>query len=65
MIGEPKGEAEPPPEALEDLAQRKAQADRRDISGVAFGDPPSGRSALDRKMRLAAERGVHWSEVKD
>jgi hypothetical protein len=48
---------EPSPSALADLAKRQAVADTRDNTGRLLGDPPPGRSALDRK-REAAERVV-------
>jgi hypothetical protein len=45
----------PSPKALEDLARRRALGERTDVTGRLLGDPPPGRSALDRK-REAAER---------
>lgn len=39
----------PSPKALADLERRKATPDTRDNTGRLLGDPPPGRSALDRK----------------
>jgi hypothetical protein len=47
-------DAQPSEKALADLARRKAIPDTRDNTGRLLGDPPPGRSALDRK--LEAER---------
>lgn len=55
---------EPSPQALADRAKRAALPDTRDLTGRLLGDPPPGRSALDRK--LAAARGeVQWLEELD
>lgn len=45
----------PSEKALADLARRQATPDTRDNTGRLLGDPPPGRSALDRK-RAAEER---------
>lgn len=47
-------EVKPHPRALADLERRKALGDRPDLTGRMLGDPPPGRSALDRK-RAAEE----------
>jgi hypothetical protein len=51
--------------ALNDRDERASLPETRSLSGILLGDPPAGRSALDRKKMLAAERGCHWTEVKD
>jgi hypothetical protein len=40
---------QPSAAALADLARRQAIPDTRDNTGRLLGDPPPGRSALDRK----------------
>lgn len=48
----------PSPRALADLERRKALGPRPDLTGRLMGDPPPGRSALDKKLeaeRRAAE----------
>jgi hypothetical protein len=47
-------EEKPSPKALADLKRRQAMGERPDLTGRMLGDPPPGRSALDRK--LEAER---------
>ena len=55
---------EPNPKALADRERRSRIPDTRDLTGRLLGDPPPGRSALDRK--LAAARGeVQWLEALD
>jgi hypothetical protein len=44
----------PSPKALADLARRQALGPRADLTGRMLGDPPPGRSALEKK--LEAER---------
>jgi hypothetical protein len=52
-IGQPPGHQEKPdPRALADLARRKALGPRPDLTGRMLGDPPPGRSALDRKLEV-------------
>jgi hypothetical protein len=57
-IKDTPADVEPPsPKALADLERRRALGDRPDITGRMLGDPPPGRSALDRKReREEAER---------
>lgn len=64
MANSPSGNM-PSAEALNDRDDRASLPETRTLSGVLLGDPPAGRSALDRKKMLAAARGCHWSEVKD
>jgi hypothetical protein len=52
--GAPGHTEKPSPQALADLKRRKALGPRADLTGRMLGDPPPGRSALDRK--LEAER---------
>lgn len=53
--GPPSGHQErPSPWALADLDRRKALGPRADLTGRMMGDPPPGRSALEKK--LEAER---------
>ena len=42
-------DVQPSAAALADLARRQAIPDTRDTTGRLLGDPPPGRSALDRK----------------
>lgn len=44
-------DTQPSPKALADLARRKATPDTRDNTGRLLGDPPPGRSALDRRRQ--------------
>lgn len=54
-IGVPPGhEEKPSPKALADRERRVALGPRADLTGRLLGDPPPGRSALER--RLEAER---------
>lgn len=59
--GAPGADAKPSRKALADLERRRALGDREDLTGRLLGDPPPGRSALDRKreaeMRKAIEEG--------
>jgi hypothetical protein len=54
--------AKPSPKALADLARRKATPDTRDNTGRLLGDPPPGRSALDKKLAAEARRQLGWPE---
>lgn len=50
-IGSPPGhEEKPSPRALADRARRQAMGPRADLTGRLLGDPPPGRSALERKI---------------
>jgi len=52
--GAPGSGQKPSKRALADLERRNAMGERSDLTGRLLGDPPPGRSALDRK--LEAER---------
>lgn len=47
---------EPCRQALADLERRKALGPREDLTGRLLGDPPPGRSALDRKLEAQRRR---------
>ncbi len=51
-------EVEPSREALADRARREKTPDTRDVTGRLLGDPPPGRSALDRKRAAEARRAA-------
>lgn len=53
--------SQPSPKALADRARRQQLPETRDNTGVLLGDPPAGRSALDRKLE-ATKREVLWLE---
>lgn len=59
--GAPGTDQRPSRAALADLERRQALGPRQDITGRLLGDPPPGRSALDRKreaeLRKAIEEG--------
>jgi hypothetical protein len=61
--GPPGGGEKPSPKALEDLARRKALGDRADLTGRLLGDPPPGRSALDRKREARLAKAIE--ETRD
>ena len=52
------------PKALADLERRRALGPRADLTGQLLGDPPPGRSALDRK-REAEEREAAGQQQQD
>jgi hypothetical protein len=54
----------PSPKALADLARRRALGPRPDLTGRMLGDPPPGRSALDRKLE-AERRRLEQSRIED
>lgn len=52
---------QPSPAALADLARRRAMGETRSNTGQILGDPPAGRSALDRKR--AAEEAARLAKL--
>lgn len=55
---------QPSLKALADLERRNAMPDTRDNTGRLLGDPPPGRSALDRK-RAAANPQPHINPFEE
>lgn len=47
------GDGGPSAAALKALLARRQAAERRDLTGRLLGDPPPGRSALDRRLGAA------------
>lgn len=56
-------EQQPSPTALADRARRQAMPETRDLTGILQGDPPAGRSALDRKREAEMRRELAWIET--
>lgn len=55
----PGQDHEPPsPRALADRARREAMAEGRDLTGRMLGDPPAGRSALDKLREREARKAA-------
>lgn len=52
---------QPSPKALADRERRQRIPDTRDNTGRLMGDPPPGRSALDKKLN-ATRQEVNWLE---
>lgn len=60
------GHEQPPsPEALADRDRRMMTPDTRSLTGRAMGDPPPGRSALEKKLAEAAKPKRKWWETMD
>lgn len=53
---------QPSAAALADLARRQAIPDTRDNTGRLLGDPPPGRSALDRRREGEMRRQEQGDE---
>jgi hypothetical protein len=53
----PERHEQPGSWALRDLARRKNLPETRDLTGILMGDPPNGRSALEKK-RAAEQRAA-------
>ena len=49
VLHQPADYTQPDPGALADRARRMLMPETRDLTGLLMGDPPAGRSALDRK----------------
>lgn len=49
VLKQPADYTQPDPQALADRDRRKLLPESRDLTGILLGDPPAGRSALDRK----------------
>jgi hypothetical protein len=62
--GAPGHTEKPSPQALADRARRRALGERQDLTGRMLGDPPPGRSALDRKLE-AERRRLEQSRIED
>jgi hypothetical protein len=52
VMQQPADYTQPDPRALADRARRQATPESRDLTGILLGDPPAGRSALDRKREV-------------
>lgn len=70
--GAPRSDQKPSRKALADLERRKAMGERSDLTGRLLGDPPPGRSALEKKIEAerraaapAVEPAVEEEEVED
>jgi hypothetical protein len=61
----PGHQDKPSPKALADLARRRALGERTDVTGRLLGDPPPGRSALDRKREAEARLVKAIEETRD
>lgn len=65
-IGSSPGRTERPSRrALADRAMREALPDTRDITGKLVGDPPPGRSALDKKREAERRAAAKAAEEAD
>lgn len=51
------------PKALADREMRNALPETRDNTGILLGDPPAGRSALDKKREAEERRRLSWLEA--
>lgn len=59
-------EAPPSPEALAEREQRLRTPDTRDMTGQILGDPPPGRSALDKKREEEGKpKPRPWWQIGD
>lgn len=59
-----ESQGEPDPRALADRERRKALGPRADLTGRLLGDPPPGRSALEKKLE-AERRRLEQSSIED
>lgn len=64
-IGTPPGHEEKPnAKTLADRARRQAMGPRADLTGRLLGDPPPGRSALERKLEEERKRAEALEVIK-
>lgn len=57
-------EEAPSPRALADRARREAMGPRPDLTGRMLGDPPPGRSALEKKLEAERKRVEALEAIK-